>query len=144
ISSLSPQTVNLGGGQVGTVLNVQEVQTTVIAQDGETVAIGGLISKRDTFNENKVPCLGDLPYLGALFRYRTQDHTKTELLVILTPHVIRCPAEADHLLGVESKRMDWRLDDVMKTHATTGMGPILANSPPSGPAVPGPGPGMPL
>src|SRR5207249_990839 len=99
---------------------VQELETTVLAADGETVAIGGLISKRDVLNENRIPCLGDIPYLGFLFRYRNQDHRKTELIVILTPHVIRCPADADHWLDVESKRMEWHLDEVLKTHATTG------------------------
>lgn len=142
ISSVAQQTVNLGGGQVGTILNVQELETTVLAADGETVAIGGLISKRDTSNENKIPCLGDIPYLGFLFRYRTQEHRKTELIVILTPHVIRCPADADHWLNVESKRMEWNLDDVTKVHATTGMEPIQANSPPVGPKLPAAVPGM--
>ena len=72
-----------------------------MAQDGETVAIGGMIQKRDSKTENKYPWLGDLPYVGSLFRYRTQSKAKTELLVILTPHVVRCPRDAERLLAEE-------------------------------------------
>jgi type II secretion system protein D len=138
VSDVSSQTVSLGNGQTGTILDVQQIETTVLAQDGETVAIGGMITKHDVLNENKVPCLGDLPYLGTLFRYRTAQHSKTELLVILTPHIIRCPADADHLLGVESGRMQWRTEDVMKVHATTGMEPVLASPPADMPGLPQP------
>src|SRR5262249_33213404 len=89
VSSVLPTQINLGNKGLATQFNVQHVETTVSAKDGETVAIGGLIQKRDAKSENKYPWLGDLPYIGALFRYRTQDKTKTELLVILTPHVVR-------------------------------------------------------
>ena len=61
---------------------------------GETVAIGGMIQKRDQKGENKVPWLGDLPYIGAAFRYRTQVKSKTELLIIMTPHIVRSKFEA--------------------------------------------------
>ena len=57
--------ISLGNGVTAVAFNVQDVDTTVTAQDGETVAIGGLISRNDTKTENKVPWLGDLPYVGA-------------------------------------------------------------------------------
>src|SRR5258707_1554924 len=50
----------------GTAFNVQHFDTTVFARDGETVAIGGLIVKNDNKQENKIPWVGDLPYVGAL------------------------------------------------------------------------------
>src|SRR5262249_14880909 len=86
ISSVDPTPINLGNGSLGTVINIQHLETTVSAYDGETVVLGGLISRRDAKSENKVPWLGDLPYVGAAFRYRTQQRTKTELLIIMTPH----------------------------------------------------------
>ena len=61
------------------------VETSVVAQDGETVVIGGMIQQTDQKNETKVPWLGDLPYVGTAFRYRTQVRMKREILVILTP-----------------------------------------------------------
>src|SRR5207237_3365257 len=67
VSSVAPTAINLGNGQMATQFNVQHVETTISAKDGETVAIGGLIQKRDTKAENKYPWLGDLPYVGTLF-----------------------------------------------------------------------------
>ncbi len=125
ISSPSNTTVQISTNVFATAFNVQTVETTVIAQDGETVAIGGLISKSDTKNENKIPWFGDLPGVGALFRYRTQFKAKKELLVILTPHIVRCPSDADRILSMESRRMDWVLGDVLKLQGTSGMEPIL-------------------
>src|SRR5262249_51976073 len=112
------------------------VQTTVSVLDGETVAIGGLITATDKKNENKLPWLGDLPFIGAAFRYRQQIKTKTELLVILTPHIVHNKMEADRMLAVEAKRMDWVINDVVKTHGTTGFEPILPPPPPGTPVVP--------
>jgi type II secretion system protein D len=125
VSSVAPTSINLGNGQLATAFNVQNVTTTVSAQDGETVAIGGLIGRRDAKTENKVPWLGDLPYVGAAFRYRTQAKSKTELLVILTPHVVRSRADADKVLAEESRRMDYILEDVARTHGLSGMDPVL-------------------
>jgi hypothetical protein len=101
------------------------VDTTVLAQDGETVAIGGMITKHDAKEETKIPWFGDLPYVGALFRYRTETKDKTELIVILTPHIIRSRADADMVLAQESKRIDWIISEVMNYHGTTGLEPIF-------------------
>ncbi|HXG13179.1 MAG TPA: secretin N-terminal domain-containing protein [Gemmataceae bacterium] len=133
VSSPSPTTVDLGNGVFATAFNVQTVETTVLAGDGETVAIGGLISKRDSKAENKIPWLGDLPGVGALFRFRQQTKEKRELLVILTPHIVRSRLEADRILAEEAKRIDWMLGDVLRFHGTSGMEPVLPR--PVGPGV---------
>jgi hypothetical protein len=72
-----------------------------------------------------VPWLGDLPYLGAAFRFRTQVKSKNELMVILTPHVVRNRMEADRVLAEEAARMDWMVDDVTRYHGLSGMEPVL-------------------
>src|SRR5262249_43846465 len=125
ISSVQPTQIPLGNGQVATAFNAQVVETTIAAQDGETVAIGGLIAKRDEKRENKIPWLGDLPYVGAAFRYRTHTKERRELMVILTPHVVRNRFDADRILAEESKRISWCLGDVVNIHGTHGMEPIL-------------------
>jgi type II secretory pathway component GspD/PulD (secretin) len=125
ISSVAPTTVSIGVGTTATAFNTQTVSTTILAQDGETVAIGGLIATSDTKTENKVPWLGDLPYIGAAFRARFQTKQKKELFVILTPHICRSRLDADRILGEESRRMDWILSGVMCAHATTGMEPVV-------------------
>jgi type II secretory pathway component GspD/PulD (secretin) len=125
-------------GVQAVAFNTQTVETTVIAQDGETVVIGGLITKTDTKTENKVPYLGDLPLIGGLWRFRNETKAKVELLVILTPHIVRSRAEGDRILAEESRRMDWILGDVLKTHGTYGMEPIMPMPAKQPPFIPDP------
>src|SRR5262249_53967261 len=87
---------------------------TVTAYDGETIALGGLITKSDTRQENKVPWLGDLPGVGALFRYRTQNLIRRELLIIMTPRIVRCRADAERILVEEARKIDFVPRDVFK------------------------------
>jgi hypothetical protein len=131
VSSVVPanQFVNLGNGNLAPVFNQQILDTTIIARDGETVAVGGLITRSDAKSENKIPWFGDLPVLGTLFRYRTQNKKKVELLVILTPHIVRNRFEADRILAEESRRMDWVLSDVIKTQGMTGNFPMFPPAP---------------
>ena len=64
-----------------------EVTTNVMVPDGVTIVIGGLMSKTDEVQDQGVPWLCELPWIGALFRQRTTTHQKSELVVILTPHI---------------------------------------------------------
>jgi type II secretory pathway component GspD/PulD (secretin) len=117
--------INLGNGLFATAFSNQTVQTTVLADDGETVVIGGLISKQSTKNENKIPFFGDLPYVGALFRYRTQAQEKREVIVVLTPRIIRAPEDADRYALDRMKLMDWDLKGIEKTYGRENMDLIL-------------------
>jgi hypothetical protein len=63
-------------------------------KDGETVVIGGLIDTSDTTTEIKVPLLGDIPWLGALFRATNVESKRTELLIVLTVSVVRSEEDA--------------------------------------------------
>ncbi len=77
-------------GDLGAVtINKRTANTTVVVADQQTVVIGGLMQDAYTTSREKVPVLGDLPILGALFRKTTTIKKKTNLLLILTPHVIR-------------------------------------------------------
>ena len=69
VSSVSPTPISLGNGIQAPAFNIQTVQTTVLASDGETIVLGGLISKQDNRDQNGIPFLEDIPYAGALFRY---------------------------------------------------------------------------
>ena len=122
VSSTAPTSVSLGNGVTAVAINQQLVDTTVVAQDGETVALGGLISRNDTKTENKVPWLGDLPGIGVLFRYRQQTKSKQELMVIMTPHVVRTPLERARYLVEEGRKIDWVIPEVTRTHGATNMG----------------------
>ncbi|MFO0967068.1 MAG: secretin N-terminal domain-containing protein [Gemmataceae bacterium] len=143
VSNVNPTPINLGNGILGTVFNVQRIETTVSAWDGETVALGGLITRLSQKNENKVPWVGDLPGVGALFRYRTYQKKKTELIVIMTPHIVRCKADADRILAEESRRVDWILRDVHRLHTSGpafGLNPDLKTIPLPGTIAPAPRP----
>ncbi len=70
------------------------LDTTVIVHDNNTVVIGGLIGDAFSKTEYRIPCLGDIPIAGWLFRSMNKQGEKTNLFVFLTPHVIKNPAEA--------------------------------------------------
>jgi len=77
-------------GTLGAVsITKRTANTTVIVQDQQTVVIGGLMNDSYTTTRTKVPVLGDLPVLGALFRSTVTEKSKKNLLLVLTPHVIR-------------------------------------------------------
>ena len=76
------------------IVNQREAQTTVSVKDGETVVLGGIINNSVSRTVSKIPFLGDLPIVGNLFRSTSKTDNKTELLVFLTPHVVRDPTEA--------------------------------------------------
>jgi general secretion pathway protein D len=79
------------------IVNQREAQTTVSVKDGETIVLGGIINNSVSRTVSKIPLLGDLPLIGNLFRSTSATNNKTELLVFLTPHVVRDPTEARSL-----------------------------------------------
>ena len=72
----------------GLAIDTKHVRTQVLVENGGTVVIGGIFTQNERDDITKVPFLGDIPYLGALFRTKTRTTGKTELLVFLTPKVI--------------------------------------------------------
>ena len=72
----------------GFAINTKHVKTQVLVENGGTVVIGGIFTQNDREDITKVPFLGDVPYLGNLFKTRTASSTKSELLIFLTPKVV--------------------------------------------------------
>ena len=95
----------------GVITNKRAVGSTVLVDDGQIVVIGGLI--QDTVNDGvqKVPVLGDIPLLGALFRYKTRSHNKTNLMIFLRPTLVRDSRRADAFTG---ERYDYILGEQAK------------------------------
>ena len=87
ISAISGETVPISETVDASVFAKRSSQNRIIARDGQTVVIGGLMEDRVTKTENKVPLLGDIPLLGMLFKRIEEDTSKTELLIFLTPTV---------------------------------------------------------
>ena len=84
----------------------REISTTVTVPDGKTVVISGLIREDEIKNVSKVPFIGDIPFLGHLFRRTQKQRQRTNLLVMVTPHVVTSPIEAQRLREELERRTD--------------------------------------
>ncbi|EER62230.1 type IV pilus secretin PilQ [Acidovorax delafieldii 2AN] len=72
----------------GVAIDTKHIKTQILIENGGTVVIGGIFEMEDTNQENKIPVLGDVPVVGNLFKSRTKESTKREMLVFITPKVI--------------------------------------------------------
>ncbi|MDG2380797.1 MAG: secretin N-terminal domain-containing protein [Pirellulaceae bacterium] len=125
-SKLSDNTVTVGIAEDGTPLTQQPIdtttlQTTVSARSGQTVILGGLITKGKNSVSRRVPYLADVPLVGELFRYDNVEEVRTELLIIMTPRIVRKEEDLEILNQVESERMSWCLADVIEVDGDTGL-----------------------
>jgi general secretion pathway protein D len=72
---------------------IESANTVVITPDGQTVVIGGLMKNSKSSTDSKIPLLGDIPGLGALFHHKTSSLIKQELIILVTPYVVRTPTD---------------------------------------------------
>ncbi len=79
----------------GIITNVRSIATNILAEDGQIIALGGLIGDKTKGGEEKVPLLGDIPIIGNLFRYKKLERNKTNLMVFLRPTVIRSAEQSN-------------------------------------------------
>jgi type II secretion system protein D len=103
------------------IIDVTTAQTTVSAASGETIVLGGLITTEEDVIRRRVPFLADIPVLGHLFRYDSDTSVRAELLIFLTPHVIRDQDDMEQIKQAEAARMNWCLSDVHALHGPTGI-----------------------
>jgi general secretion pathway protein D len=103
------------------IIDTTRAQTTVSARSGQTVILGGLITKTRDTSASSIPYLGDIPVLGNLFRFDSVSEQRTELLIIMTPYIVRKPEDADALNQIETQRMSWCLADVIDIHGDAGL-----------------------
>lgn len=92
----------------GVTTNKRSLETTVLADEGQIVVLGGLIQDSVGNGENKVPVLGDIPLLGNLFRYETRRRTKTNLMVFIRPYILR---NASASQGLTQDRYEYLLGE---------------------------------
>ncbi|ATZ95208.1 MULTISPECIES: type II secretion system secretin GspD [Dickeya] len=78
---------------LGVTFNTRTVNNAVMVTNGETVVVGGLLDKTAVETNNKVPLLGDIPWLGSLFRSKSQTVSKRNLMLFLRPSIIRDPRQ---------------------------------------------------
>lgn len=97
--------------KVGPTFTTRKISNTVLAQDGQTVVLGGLISTAKNDTITKVPLLGDIPLLGWLFKTTKQEEIKTNLLVFITPTIIRDIDELSAITLSNRQEMDALQED---------------------------------
>jgi general secretion pathway protein D len=85
----SPVAPAEGSGIQSPSISIRSVDTQVTVKDGESIALGGIISENRLLSKNRVPLLGDIPGVGLLFGNTSYTNTRTELIAIITPHVIQ-------------------------------------------------------
>ena len=91
-------------------------KTTVVVKDGNTLVIGGLIDETLSQGRSSVPCLGDIPGLGWLFRSASSSGGKTNLFIFLTPHIVESPEEAKKVYEEKKEQIDKIKEGVIKMY----------------------------
>jgi general secretion pathway protein D len=94
VSSVQASSIN---STTGLITNKRSIESNVLVQDGGIIVLGGLLQDEYSNNEEKVPLLGDIPFLGALFRSDTRTRKKTNLMVFMRPVVMRDASSGDAL-----------------------------------------------
>ena len=94
------------------ILSKREIETTITVDDGQIVALGGLLDDAERRTIEKVPFLGDLPVLGSLFRSKSRTRDKTNLMIFIRPTIVRSASDAQR---VAAQRWDYaRADQVLR------------------------------
>jgi general secretion pathway protein D len=83
----------LNASSVGPTTTKRSAKTSVLVKNGDTVVLGGMMQETFTTTASQIPLLGDIPLLGNLFKYKSVSRKKTNLLIMLTPRIIREPGE---------------------------------------------------
>jgi general secretion pathway protein D len=96
-SSNVASTTAVGTSNAGPTTNKRSIESTIVVDDGQVIVLGGLIEDNYTSEKSKVPLLGDIPYLGALFRSESRVRKKTNLMVFLRPVVMRDQSASNQL-----------------------------------------------
>lgn len=135
VSALAGE-VRTTGGSVAYQIGTRNANTTLRLRDGETQVLGGLISNEDRSSANRVPGLGDLPIAGRLFSSQKDDHRRTELVLAITPRILRGAARPDAdqavmWVGTEN----FTRPRMAPGHAAASAAAPAASSPPAAAAV---------
>ena len=112
-------------------VSVRNVNTEVELGEGQSFAIGGLLDNRETETFSKVPFIGDVPILGKFFQSKTKNRTNTELMVIVTPQIVR-PIPAGQQISLPNFPVPFLAPNTAKEMATPGQnvtGPVPVTPP---------------
>jgi general secretion pathway protein D len=151
VSSITNQ-VTTSNGSLAYQIGTRNATTTLRLKDGETQLLGGLISNEDRSSANKVPGLGDLPIAGRLFSSHSDNGARTELVLAITPHIVRSSpkpdiAQSEMWVGTENETRLRPAPELADTaDKTAGVAAVDGSRPPqiAGPAMSAANAAMPL
>ncbi len=106
VSTLTQQTVS--AALSAPIISTREASTRAVLRDGQTVVIAGLIGESRTTQDQGIPFLMDIPFLGALFKRQTVNRQRTELAIFVTPYLVRSDTDADAIRERVRKSMEGR------------------------------------
>jgi general secretion pathway protein D len=117
--SIKARTGDLLGSLETPVLSNREVSTSINALDGDTVVIGGLLSEEEQVSESRIPLLSKIPGLGKLFRSKSRNTRKTNLMIFLTPHIVRGETEARHITERSRQEISQEIERSLASEGAT-------------------------
>ncbi len=120
--------------------DTQELMTNVLVADGQTVVLGGLFKEKTTIERDQVPGVGNIPIVGAAFKGRDDTATRTEVIFLITPHVIRdeslyaagaTAADDVEMVRIGSRKglLPWSREKMTAAHLRNALGYIEKNDP---------------
>ena len=105
-----------GESQLGPIIGQKTAETTSVVRDQQTVVIGGLMTDSEVETVEKVPFLGDIPILGYLFRHTRTRTTKRNLLIFLTPYIIRDPSDFRRIFNRKMEERREFIEEISALH----------------------------
>lgn len=105
-------------------------EAVITVSDNQTAVVGGLISRTDRNTTRKIPWLGDLPVLGHAFRYELVAHERKELIIFLTPRVVRNDDDNETIKAIETSRLHWTECKAEEVHGPIFGMPAIWNDAP--------------
>jgi general secretion pathway protein D len=108
VSEVEEDDSGLDPNQAGFITSKREISTFALVDNNETIVLGGLMGTTDTEVETKIPILGDMPLIGALFRGSRDSSRKTNLMVFITPHIVDDEYDMQEIMQVkEAQRQEF-------------------------------------
>lgn len=104
VSSIAPTPADLNTAEFGIATNTRTADSSVVVKNGQTIVIGGLVQDRESVIQNRVPLLGRLPILGNLFKFKSRQSTKINLLILITPRIVESEEDMQNILEERQRR----------------------------------------
>jgi len=104
VSRISPSPPDLNTAEFGIATTTRTADSTVVVKDGQTIVIGGLVQDQENVLISRVPLLGRIPVVGNLFKFKSVEHRKINLMILLTPRIVESETDMQEILEQRQRR----------------------------------------